>query len=139
MWLLLILQNRLEDRKPKSFLEKQDRCPYQWRLKFHNKSFPPLLTTVSFCRCAKVTLRAKVMHRVVLSLCQSDPPCQSDAPCRFVAVPKWPSVSIWRPCHFVAVSFWPAPIYCTYHNSYFYLEVLSFTLKKCNISNKFFF
>ena len=56
-----------------------------------------------------MTHRAKVTHRVILSL------CQSDTPCHFVAVPKCPpvpkcrTVSIWRPCHFVAVPFWPAP------------------------------
>ena len=27
---------------------------------------------VSICRCTKVTLRAKVTHRVILSLCHSD-------------------------------------------------------------------
>ena len=63
--------------------------------------------TMSFCRCAKVTLRAKVTHRVIcrcvkvthrviLSLCQSDPPCQSDAPCHFVAVQNCHTVSFCR-------------------------------------------
>ena len=37
----------------------------------------PRWRTVSFCRCAKLK------HRFILLLCQSDPPCQSDAPCRF--------------------------------------------------------
>ena len=51
----------------------------------------------------QITRRAKVTHRVILSLCQSDTPCHcakvthhvilslcnSDAPCHFVAVPFW--------------------------------------------------
>ena len=37
---------------------------------------------------AKMTIRGKVMHHVILSLYQSELPCQSDAPCHFVAVPK---------------------------------------------------
>ena len=45
----------------------------------------PKWHTVSFCRCAKMTLRAKVTHRVILSLCHSDPLCQCVilAPTRF--------------------------------------------------------
>ena len=49
--------------------------------------FNPNPNPCKFDHRAKVTYRARVTHRVILSLCQSD-----------------------APCHFVAVSFWPAPI-----------------------------